>query len=368
VPDTVMKPLTIGNLSARIPIIQGGMGVAISLSRLASAVANEGCIGVIAAAGIGRNEPDFHSAFLQASIRALRKEIRQAKSQTDGILGLNIMVALSTFGELAQAAIEEEIDIIFAGAGLPLSLPQYRKPDSKTKLVPIISSARAAGLICKSWMHKWDYLPDAIVLEGPKAGGHLGFKETQIFDPDFALEKLLPAVLDEVSIYANRYGKHIPVIAAGGIYTGHDILKFMRMGAAGVQMGTRFVATHECDADPGFKQAYIDATEDKIVIIKSPVGMPGRAIRNKYIDEVDSGQKKPYKCPFHCIVTCDYKDSPYCIADALVSAQEGHLEDGFAFAGANAYRVSEIVSVKQLITSLLTEVHEAEAATLRQIS
>ncbi len=365
--DTMIKPFTIGNLTAKIPIIQGGMGVAISLSRLASAVANEGGIGVIAATGIGKNEPDFHSSFLPASIRALRNEIRKAKSQTDGILGLNIMVALSTFGELAQAAIEEEIDIIFAGAGLPLSLPQYRKPDSKTKLVPIVSSARAAGLICKSWMHKWDYLPDAIVLEGPKAGGHLGFKLEQIFDPEFALEKLLPPVLDEVSIYANRYGKHIPVIAAGGIYTGSDILQFIRMGAAGVQMGTRFVATHECDADLRFKQAYIDATEGQIVIIKSPVGMPGRAIRNQYINDVESGQKKPYKCPFHCIITCDYMDSPYCIADALVSAQEGHLDDGFAFAGANVYRVSEIVSVKQLVASLMTEAREAEAATLRQI-
>jgi nitronate monooxygenase len=358
----VIKPLTIGDQTAAIPIIQGGMGVAISLSHLASAVANEGCIGVIAAAGIGRDEPDFHSNFPQANIRALRNEIRKAKSMTGGILGLNIMVALSTFGEMAQAAIEEGIDIIFAGAGLPLSLPQFRKPDSKTKLVPIISSARAAGLICKTWMHKWDCLPDAIVLEGPKAGGHLGFKIAQIADPEFALEKLLPAVLDEVGIYASRYQKEIPVIAAGGIYTGSDILKFLRMGAAGVQMGTRFVATHECDADPKFKQEYIDATSDDIVIIQSPVGMPGRAIRNQYIDDVESGQKKPFKCPFHCIITCDYTNSPYCIADALISAQRGNLENGFAFSGANAYRVKEIVSVKQLIASLLAEVHEAEAA------
>jgi nitronate monooxygenase len=339
------------------------MGVAISLSRLAAAVANEGCIGVIAASGVGMNEPDFHTSFLKANMRALRNEIRKAKSMTDGILGLNIMVALSTFADWAQVAIEEEIDIIFAGAGLPLSLPQYRTAGSKTMLVPIVSSARAAGLICKSWMHKWDCLPDAVVLEGPKAGGHLGFKESQIFDPDFALEKLLPAVLDEVGIYANRYGKHIPVIAAGGIYTGSDILKFMRMGAAGVQMGTRFVATDECDADPRFKQAYVDATEDEIVIIKSPVGMPGRAIRNKYIEDVESGQKKPYKCPFHCIITCDFTNSPYCIADALTSAQRGNLTDGFAFSGANAYRVKEIVSVKQLVESLLTEAREAEAAT-----
>ena len=353
-------PLAIGNLTARIPIVQGGMGVGVSLSGLASAVANEGCIGVIASAGIGMNEPDFYSNFLEANTRALRREIRQAKSLSSGIIGLNIMVAFSNFGDLVQTAIEEGIDIIFSGAGLPLNLPYYRPSGSNTKLVPIVSSARAAGIICKRWLHKYDCLPDAIVVEGPRAGGHLGFSLEQLEDPEFALEKLIPPILDEIAIYEKQTGRKIPLIAAGGIYTGTDIRRFMDLGAAGVQMGTRFVATFECDAHDLFKQAYINSTREEIVIIKSPVGMPGRAIRNKFIDDICSGMKKPYKCPYHCIITCDYKDSPYCIAHALISAQKGYLGNGFAFAGANAYRVDRILSVRELVSTLLAEYANAD--------
>ncbi len=356
---SAITPLTIGNYTARIPIVQGGMGVGVSLSGLASAVANEGCIGVIASAGIGMNEPDFYSNFLDANKRALRREIRRAKSLTNGIVGINIMVAFSNFGDLVQTAIEEEIDIIFSGAGLPLNLPQYRRADTKTMMVPIVSSARAVGLICKRWLHKFDYLPDAFVVEGPRAGGHLGFRVEQISDPEYALEKLIPPILEEVATFENQTGKKIPVIAAGGIYTGNDIRRFTEMGVAGVQMGTRFVATHECDANLAFKQAYINASPEDIVIIKSPVGMPGRAIRNKYIDDVSAGVKKPFKCPYHCIITCDYKNSPYCIAHALISAQQGYLHNGFAFAGANAYRVEQILSVKELVSTLLEEYENA---------
>jgi nitronate monooxygenase len=266
------------------------------------------------------------------------------------------MVALSNFDLLARAAIEEGIDIIFAGAGLPMSLPQHLKANSKTKLVPIVSSARAVGLICKRWLHRYDYLPDAIVVEGPQAGGHLGFKIEQIEDPEFALDKLLTAVLEEVLPISQHYGKPIPVIVGGGVYTGSDIMKYLRMGASGVQMGTRFVATDECDADAAFKQAYLEATVEELVIIKSPVGMPARAIRNKYLDDVESGKKHPYKCPYHCIITCDYKNSPYCIAHALISAQQGYMHNGFAFAGANAHRVNEIVPVKKLVESLVEEI------------
>lgn len=356
-----LKPLTIGDQTAAVPIIQGGMGVGISLAGLASAVANEGAIGVIAAAGIGMNEPDFFSDYPGANIRALRREIRKARSLTDGILGLNVMMASSNHGDLFRTAFEEGIDIIFSGAGLPLTLPEYRTIGSRTKLVPIVSSARAAGLICKRWSRKYDCLPDAIVVEGPKAGGHLGFSEEQIFDPAYALEALIPAVVREVDSFAAACGRPIPVIAAGGIYTGRDIRTFIGLGAAGVQMGTRFVATFECDADASFKQMYIDAGPEKIVIIKSPVGMPGRAIRNRYIDEINSGMKKPYKCPYHCISTCDYTNSPYCIAHALISAKKGRFQNGFAFAGANAYRVTEIVPVKKLIAELMDQFETATA-------
>jgi NAD(P)H-dependent flavin oxidoreductase YrpB (nitropropane dioxygenase family) len=334
------------------------MGVGVSLSRLASAVANEGAIGVIAAAGIGMKESDFYSNYLQANTRALRNEIRKAKSLTKGILGLNIMVAFSNFGELAAVAMEEQIDIIFSGAGLPLNLPKFRAAGSKTRLVPIVSSGRAASLICRHWLEKYDYLPDAFVVEGPKAGGHLGFKKEQIFDPEYALEKLVQDVIGKTGAFAIRYGKKIPVIAAGGIYTGADIRKFIDMGADGVQMGTRFVATNECDADIEFKNMYVNSKREDIVIIDSPVGMPGRAIRNQYIDDVSTGKKKPVKCPYHCIITCDYENAPYCIANALINAQKGRFDNGFAFAGANAYRVSKIVSLKELIKALIFEYNE----------
>ncbi len=354
-PAVFPRPLVIADKIARVPIIQGGMGVGVSLAGLASAVANEGGIGVIAAAGIGMREKDFFTSYLEANIRALRAEIRKAKSLTKGILGLNIMVAFTNYGDLARTAIEEEIDVIFSGAGLPMNLPQFLTPGCKTRLVPIVSSARAAGLICKRWLARFDYLPDAIVVEGPMAGGHLGFAPEQIFDPDYALERLLPPVLDEVGQYEKQVGKTIPVVAAGGIYTGADIRRFLEMGASGVQLGTRFVATHECDADIAFKQKYIDAEPEDIIIIKSPVGMPGRAIRNQYTTDVAAGMKKPFKCPYHCIVTCDYKDSPFCIAHALICAQRGNFRNGFAFAGANAHRVDRIVSVRELMESLTAE-------------
>ncbi len=351
--------LKIGDLVAKIPIIQGGMSVGISLSGLASAVAEEGGIGVIGSAMIGMSESDIRSNGIGANVRALKKEIRKTREMTQGIIGVNIMVALTNYADMVKLSIEEGIDIIFCGAGLPLDLPKYLTNGSKTKLVPIVSSARAAKIICKKWLSKFNYLPDALVVEGPKAGGHLGFKMEQIDDPDFVLEKIVPQVIDAVKPFEKDHQKDIPVIAAGGVYSGKDIYKFLKMGAAGVQMGTRFVATHECDAAIEFKQAFVDAQEDDLVLIKSPVGLPGRAVRNKFLEDVNLGVRKPFKCPYHCIKTCDYKNSPYCISFALISAKKGKLKHGFAFAGTNAYRIDKIISVKALITSLLQEYEQA---------
>jgi len=350
-----LKNLRIGNLAAKLPIIQGGMGVGISLSKLASTVANEGGIGVISTAAIGMFEPDSFTNYLEANIRVLKREIRKARELTKGILGVNIMVALTNFADMVRTSIEERIDIIFSGAGLPLNLPQFLKRTQKTKLVPIVSSGRAASIISKIWLKKYNYLPDAIVVEGPMAGGHLGFKEEQISDPEYSLEKLIPEVIKEVRLFEEKCKKPVPVIAAGGIYTGKDIYKFLQLGASGVQMSTRFVTTYECDASIEFKKAYINSEKEDIVIIKSPVGMPGRVIRNKFIDDVNKGEKKPFKCPYHCIKTCDFKNCPYCIALALANAKKGNLKGGFAFAGTNAYRTKEIISVKELMDSLLEE-------------
>lgn len=354
-----MQGLKIGDLFIKLPIIQGGMGIGVSLSGLAAAVANQGGVGVIAAAGIGMLEYDGSQNYLEANIRALREEIRKARAMTKGIIGVNIMVALSNFVDMVKTSIDEGVDAIFVGAGLPLDLPGYLTKTSRTKLIPIISSAKAARVIIRRWYEKFSYLPDAFVVEGQKAGGHLGFKPEQLGDPDFSLEKIIAEVVAEVGIYEEMYHKKIPVIAAGGIYTGEDIYKMMTLGASGVQMATRFVTTEECDASMDFKNTYINAKKSDIGIIRSPVGMPGRAIINSFIDKVNLGKKVPFTCPYHCIVTCDYKKSPYCIAIALINAQRGHLKNGFAFAGLNAFRAKKIVTVQAVFDSLKREYSRA---------
>ncbi|MGC9195360.1 MAG: NAD(P)H-dependent flavin oxidoreductase [Syntrophobacteraceae bacterium] len=355
--------LKIGDLVARVPIIQGGMGIGISLSGLAAAVADQGGIGVIATAGIGVFSDDKELGYFEASVKVLRDEIRKAKEATKGILGVNIMVALTNFADMVKTSIAEGVDVILSGAGLPLDLPTYLKDGARTKLVPIVSSAKAARIICKRWLTRYNMLPDAFVVEGPMAGGHLGFSTAQLDDPDFSLQKIIPEVVAVIAQFEREKGVKIPVIAAGGIYTGADILEIMKLGAAGVQMGTRFVATNECDADDEFKQAYIDAEQEDLVIIESPVGLPGRAIKNDFIDSIQKGLKKPFKCPYHCISSCNCSDSPYCIAMALTNAKKGKLKAGFAFAGQNAYRVDRILSVQDLMHTLEEEYDKANAQT-----
>ncbi len=358
-----LPKLKIGDLVARVPIIQGGMGVGVSLSGLASAVANEGGVGVIATAAMGVLCPDSGLGYLEASIKVLREEIRKGREATKGILGVNIMVALTNFADMVKTSIAEGVDVIVSGAGLPLDLPKYLSKGVKTKLVPIVSSAKAARIICKRWLSRYGMLPDAFVVEGPMAGGHLGFSSEQLDDPRYSLQKIIPEVVEALSAFERENGVTIPVIAAGGIYTGADIFEFLKLGAAGVQMGTRFVATHECDADIEFKKSYIDAKEDDLIIIESPVGLPGRAIKNAFIESIQKGLKKPFKCPYHCITSCNCIDSPYCIAMALTNAKKGKLKGGFAFAGKNAYRINQILSVKELIESLEEEFDRAEGQT-----
>lgn len=349
--------LNIGDIITKLPIIQGGMGVAISMADLAAAVANEGGIGVIATVGIHYKEPDMMTNFVEANKRALRNEIRKARKLTKGILGVNILGAMTNYDDMVRTAIEEGIDVIISGAGLPLHLPKYRiDTKSGVKLIPIASSGRCAAIICKSWDSKYNTIPDAVIVEGPKAGGHLGFSQEELDHmEDYKLEKLVSDVLEAVKPYEEKYGKKIPVIAAGGVYTGTDIVKMIRLGASGVQMATRFVATNECNADMKFKQAFIAAEEKDVTFIKSPVGMPGRAIKNRFLELVESGKKMPVKCSYHCLKTCKVEKSPYCIALALINAAKGNFDFGFAFCGANVFRVKRIVSVKELIAELMAE-------------
>jgi len=355
-----MKALKIGNLSIAIPIIQGGMGVGVSLSGLAAAVANEGGAGVISGAGLGLLYKNLSRDYLEASILGLKEEIRRVREKTNGVIGVNVLVAMTNFVDMVKTAIAEKIDLLIAGAGLPLNLPSFLKKDSVTKLIPIVSSARATRLICEKWKADFDYLPDAIIVEGPKAGGHLGFKEEQIENEEYALEKLVPAIVNELKTIEEKYNKSIPLIAAGGIYTGEDIRNIVELGASGVQIATKFVTTYECDASSEFKQTYIDASEKDIEIIKSPVGLPGRAIFNSFLRKVKEGKKHPIKCPFNCIKTCDYTKSPYCIMIALINAVRGNFEYGFAFAGSNAFRAKKISSVKEVFQSLIKEYSESK--------
>lgn len=354
-----MKSFNIGDLKIRVPIIQGGMGIGVSLSGLASAVANMGGIGVISSVAIGLIDNKGNTNYRQNNIESLRQEIRKARDLTKGVLGVNIMSVLSDFSDMVKTAIDEKIDIIFAGAGLPLDLPGYLGKGVKTKLIPIVSSGRAASIISTKWKQNYDYLPDAIVVEGPLAGGHLGFKAESLTSESNSLEKILSDVLQVTRDLRKKYKVSIPVIAAGGIYTGNDILNIMRKGASGVQMGTRFVATKECDASADFKQAFIEAEEKNIQIIKSPVGLPGRTIFNNFLKEAYEGKRRPVSCNYRCIKTCNPKTTLYCIAKALHSAYQGNLADGFAFSGSNAALVKRISTVKKVFEDVKKEYLQA---------
>ena len=350
----VPPPLKIGDITVPMPVIQGGMGVGISLSGLAAAVGRAGGVGVIATAGIGYDEPDFRKDHKGANSRALKRHIRLARAAGARVLGVNIMVAMTNFDELVSTAVQEGADLIFSGAGLPLSLPKVAGVHSQVKLVPIVSSARAAELLCRKWGTRYGRLPDAFVVEGPMAGGHLGFKAEQVDQPEFALEKILKEVVHSVRAYGG-----IPVIAAGGVYTGADIHAMMELGAAGCQMGTRFVGTEECDAALEFKKCYLDARAEDIRLIKSPVGLPGRAIVTSLVRDMEEGRRRPLSCPYHCLRGCVHSDAPFCISKALIEAKQGNLLDGLVFAGSNAWRVDRIVPVAELMQELRSEYAEA---------
>ena len=347
--------LQIGDLKICPPIIQGGMGVRVLGANLASAVANEGCAGIIASVGLGGFEDVSASRFVEINNDGLRSAIRKARVLSNGIIGVNVMVVLSNYEQLIGVCVEEKVDLIICGSGLPLDLPRMTE-GSNIKLIPIVSSARAFGIIYKKWKQNYNKVPDAVLLEGPMAGGHLGFSYEDITNNTTkSLEELVKELVD----YVDTLEEKIPVIAAGGIFDGQDIAKFLKIGAAGVQMATRFVCTTECDVHDDFKQAYITSKKEDIGIINSPVGLPGRVIQNEFTSRVFKGETIPFKCPHHCLRSCNPRTAPYCIAKVLTDASKGKLLDSFVFAGANAYRCTEIVPVKTLIEELSKELMES---------
>lgn len=345
-----IKALKIGDLTATVPVVQGGMGVGISLSGLAGAVAANGGIGIISTAQIGYREADWDQHPIEANLRAIGQEISKAREIADGngLIGVNIMVATKEYEKYVKAAVEAKADLIISGAGLPVDLPRM-VTGSRTKILPIVSSLKSAQVICRYWEKKYRRYPDGIVIEGPLAGGHLGFSTEQLQDIDgLDYDKVIKEIIQYVKSYEEKAGREIPVIVAGGIYDREDMEHALELGAAGVQVATRFVTTYECDAADAYKQAYIDAKKEDIVIVKSPVGMPGRAILNPFMKKAIEGKISHGKCHL-CISTCHPAETPYCITESLVNAATGKVDQALLFCGANAYRAQKLEHVKDIM-------------------
>lgn len=337
-----------------IPLIQGGMGVGISLGNLAGHVALNGGMGVISTAHPGYRENDFEVNTLNANVRALKKEIKKAKdiAQSHGMVAVNAMVAIKDYDEMIQASLEAGIDAIISGAGLPLRLPQLVEGHD-VMIAPIVSSGKACRLVLRSWNKKYHRCADFVVIEGSEAGGHLGFKKDALLNHTVQpLDQIFLEVKEVVKEFEAVFNKHIPIFVAGGIYTKEDIQKYLALGVDGVQMATRFITTYECDASDLYKQMFINAKKEDIELVTSPVGMPGRAIKNKLTETIKT-QKIPVKKCYQCLVPCDVKTTPYCISKALIEACKGNIDEGLIFSGSNGYRSDKLVSVKDLIAELM---------------
>lgn len=344
-----MRPLVIGDLVAKIPVVQGGMGVGVSLSNLAGAVALEGGVGVISTAQIGYRKPEFDLHPIEANLKAIGEEIAKAKEKAKGgIIAVNIMVATRRYEDYVKAAVEAGVDMIISGAGLPMTLPELVK-GAKTKIAPIVSSVKSAQVICKYWLKKYSRLPDMVVIEGPKAGGHLGFSKEQLDHPDeLDYDTEICHIIEEVDNFGKIQNKKVPVVVAGGVFSKADMEHMISLGADGVQVATRFVTTYECDASDKYKQAYLDAKKEDIVIVKSPVGMPGRAINNAFMKRAANEQIPHGRCHL-CVQSCKPDETPYCITDALVNAVKGNVDEGLIFCGENAWRCNKMESVKEIM-------------------
>lgn len=348
-----MKNLKIGEKLTKVPLIQGGMGVGISLGRLAGTVAREGGVGVISTAQIGYREPDFDRDPAEANLRAIESEMKKARSiSPDGIIGYNVMTALSEHAAHVKAAVKADADIIISGAGLPVDLPALTQ-GSRTRIAPIVSTDKSANVILKYWDRKYKRTADLVVIEGPEAGGHLGFRREEIEDYSrAAYAEEIRKIIKTVQKYAQKYNTEIPVVAAGGIYDSSDVKRIMALGVDGVQVATRFVTTEECDADIRYKEAYVKASREDIQIVKSPVGMPGRAIVNSFMKRVINGEKIPHSPCHRCLAKCSPAEIPYCITDGLVNAARGNIENALLFCGAQVWRAEKIDTVREAVQEL----------------
>lgn len=349
-----MKPLKMGNIEAKVPVIQGGMGIGISLGGLAGAVALEGGIGIISAAQIGFKEPDFDTDTKAANLRAIKKEYEKArKIAPEGIIGFNLMVAMRHYEDYVRAAVEAGADLIVSGAGLPTDLPGIVR-DADVKLAPIVSTEKSAKVILKYWDKKYGRIPDLLVIEGPQAGGHLGFSREKLeeFGDAAVYAGEVKRILAVVKEYEEKYKTKIPTALGGGIDTPEAVKEALSLGVDAVQVATRFVTTEECDADIRYKESYVNAAKEDIIIVKSPVGMPGRAINNEMIKKVEAGEQIPHSPCHQCLLRCNPAKVLYCITDALIHAAKGEINEALLFCGANAYKADRIETVKEVLEDL----------------
>ncbi len=358
------KSVNIGKHTIEVPIVQGGMGVGISWDQLAGHVSLEGGLGVISSVGTGYYENrayagklvserplDALNFYSKDGLMAIFKNARKVCG--DKPLACNVLYASNDYGRIVSDACEAGADIIITGAGLPTNMPEFTADYPDVALMPIVSSAKALKIICRRWQKRYDRLPDGVILEGPKSGGHQGFTYEQCTMEENQLENLVKPVVQE----AENWGG-IPVFAAGGIWDKNDIDEMISLGASGVQMGTRFIGTYECDAHENFKKVLLNAKEEDIELMSSPVGYPARGVRTNLTGLIDARTGPAIKCISNCVAPCnrgvEAKEVGFCIADRLSDAFKGDLELGLFFSGTNGYRLNELISVKELMKKLTT--------------
>ena len=355
--------ITIRGRTLPLPILQGGMGVGVSLDRLAGAVAACGGMGTISAAVCGFDEPDFAGDPRGANLRALARQVRRARelAKGAGLVAVNAMVATTQYADSVRTALRAGVDAVVCGAGLPRDLPAIAAevPDSDAALAPVVSSGRAAALICRLWDRHYSRVPDFVVVEGPLAGGHLGFspeeaRQAQSGNPR-PLDSLLQEVREALAAFRDKYHRDIPVFVAGGVRDGAEMARYMKAGAAGAQFATRFIATEECDAADSYKQALLNAEKTDVTIVQSPVGMPGRALRSPLIERVEAGTQPGVTRCDRCLAACGCTTAPYCISQALIAAVEGDWENGLFFCGANVGEVNALSTVKEQMEQIMNE-------------
>jgi nitronate monooxygenase len=359
------KSFKIGKHIIEKPIVQGGMGVGISWDKLAGNVSLEGGLGVISSVGTGvyqnrkyadkvlkdMRPSEADNFYSKKALNAIFKNAREICG--DRPLACNVLYASVDYDRIAKDACEAGADMIITGAGLPLTMPEATKDYPDVALIPIVSTAKALRILCRRWKKTHNRLPDAVVVEGPLSGGHQGFKYDECFLAENQLEVILPPVIEEAKNWGN-----IPVIAAGGIWDHDDIAKMIELGADAVQMGTRFIGTEECDAHENFKQVILDAKEEDIKLLKSPVGYPARGVRTNLQKMIEEHTAPKIACISNCVAPCnrgvEAKEVGYCIADRLSDAYDGNKESGLFFTGSNGYRLNEIITVKSLMNKLMS--------------